>query len=393
MTRPRMPDWFNESVSKRIKDIGKEAVLSWLNLENRGDGFTTGQKKVEQDGKGMSYAYKGTEPITSLEQAIEFFEIDLDVWEVERYVCNSWDVSSNTEAGWTKTTNYQVKVWLRPNIAQGSFDYRLIQGVDYSKPQEHAQQHSTELVLVIGCVHRPFHHQSLWGALMRFIADHKKELTGLVINGDYLDLLTLSSHSKGQVVPDGLTLQKEYEDGYQGITDLAKAFGAEWKRISKHFLFGNHEDRYFRYVKQQENALLGKALLSPVEALRLLENGFEVITDYQDGYLDLSGIHVFHGYRFNTTPSKRTLEDVRFNSCIFNHTHRFGSYSDGVHSAHNIGWLGDKNNKAFKYKSRHQRDFWQNGFALVEYNEKSHCVHPVKLGNGFFALGDYYTLQ
>ena len=388
-----MPKWFDSAVANRIKLAGKDAVLEWLNLKQHPDGLKIGSHTVEKNGKGMSYAYKGDEPITSLEDAVRFFEIDLNKWSVERYVCNSWDVSSKEGSGFIKSTNYQVKVWLTPNLSNVKIDYKLIKGVDYSLPKTHVQQHDKELVLIIGCVHRPFHDKAIWGALMRFISDNRKDLTGVVINGDYLDLLTLSTHAKGLVLPDGLTLQKEYEDGYQGIADIAKAFGREWQRVSKHFLFGNHEDRYFRYLSHQENALLGRALLSPIEALRLEENGFNVISDYKDGYLDLAGIHVFHGHRFNTTPSKRTLEDVRYHSCIFNHTHRFGSYSDGVNSAHNIGWLGDKNNKVFKYKTRHQRDFWQNGFALVEYNEKSQSVHPIKVGNGFFALGKYYSLQ
>lgn len=390
MPRPRMPVWFTQEIASRIRRAGQEKVKNWLGLSGAAG---LNENTIEQNGKGMSYAYKGSRPITSLEEAIDFFEIDLDKWDVERYICNSWDVSSKQDGGFVKSTNYQVKVWLQPSKMQGPMNYKLIDGTDYNNPIAHEQQQENELFLVIGCVHRPFHDKALWAALMRYISDNKKNLSGIVINGDYLDLLTLSSHSKGQVVPDGLDLKKEYEDGYKGIQDIKTAFSKEWERISKYYLFGNHEDRYFRYMKQQENALLGKALLSPVAALRLDELGFQVISDYKDGYLDLAGIHIFHGHRFNSTPSKRTLEDVRFNSCIFNHTHRFGVYSDGANAAYNIGWLGDKHNKVFKYKSRHQRDFWQRGFCLVEYNKKSHCVHPIQVhGSGFFAGGQFYAV-
>lgn len=388
MPRPRMPQWFTKEIATAIRKKGQAALYNFL---DRGS-YTDESRAVEETKTGKTYTYKGNRPITSLEEAVEFFEVDLQKWEVERWVCNAWDVSKATDAGFEKTTNYQVKVWLKPNSANFQIDHRLIKGVDYSRPKLYVQQHEKELFLIVGCVHRPFHQQALWAALMRFISENKKALTGIIINGDYLDLMTLSTHAKGQVMPSGLTLQAEYESGYQGLLDIDLALGSEKDRVSKYYLFGNHEDRYFRFMAQQDNALLGKALLSPVEAMRMLELGYDVVADYKDGYVDIAGIHIFHGHRFNTTPSKRTLEDVRYNSCIFNHTHRFGSYSDGVNAAYNIGWLGDANSPAFRYKSRHQRDFWQNGFALVEYNAESHAVHPVKVQGGFFALGQYYAL-
>lgn len=70
-----------------------------------------GKKTVEQNGSDKSYEYKGEKSIQSLEEAIEFFEIDLSKWEVTRFVCNSWDVVSKD---FGKRTNYQVKVWLSP---------------------------------------------------------------------------------------------------------------------------------------------------------------------------------------------------------------------------------------------------------------------------------------
>lgn len=59
---------------------------------------------------------KTEKSITSLEEAIEFFEIDTDKWEIDRFIVNSWDVSMKDELnkGCTiKRTNYQVKVYLK----------------------------------------------------------------------------------------------------------------------------------------------------------------------------------------------------------------------------------------------------------------------------------------
>ena len=48
--------------------------------------------------------------IHSLDELIRFFEVDLSTWEVERFICNSWEVGSKNAEGAVKTTPlYQVK--------------------------------------------------------------------------------------------------------------------------------------------------------------------------------------------------------------------------------------------------------------------------------------------
>lgn len=49
-------------------------------------------------------SYKGSRSITSLDEAIEFFEVDTTKWQITSWTCNSWDAGDKT--------NYQVKVKL-----------------------------------------------------------------------------------------------------------------------------------------------------------------------------------------------------------------------------------------------------------------------------------------
>jgi hypothetical protein len=60
-------------------------------------------QSVSADGT-KELSYKGKTSITSLEEAVDFFEIDTDVWTVANWTCNSWDAGDST--------NYQVKVRL-----------------------------------------------------------------------------------------------------------------------------------------------------------------------------------------------------------------------------------------------------------------------------------------
>ena len=89
-----------------------------------------------------SYDYKKDEailtaktdrPLTSLEEALEFFEVDTEKWEAERYVINSWDVTNKYGQ---KYTNYQVKVWLKPKDQKlAAFVASVDQIIEARKPK------------------------------------------------------------------------------------------------------------------------------------------------------------------------------------------------------------------------------------------------------------------
>ena len=55
-------------------------------------------------------SYKGEKSITSLKEAIDFFDINTKKYNVKKYTVNSWDVAGRNG----KRTNYQVKVYLEP---------------------------------------------------------------------------------------------------------------------------------------------------------------------------------------------------------------------------------------------------------------------------------------
>jgi hypothetical protein len=54
--------------------------------------------------------------IKTLEELIEYCEVDTDVWEVERFVVNKWEVGAKTEVGIHVEPLFQVKAWLRKRV-------------------------------------------------------------------------------------------------------------------------------------------------------------------------------------------------------------------------------------------------------------------------------------
>lgn len=68
--------------------------------------------------------------IHTLEQLVEFFEIDLTVWEVERFIANKWEMGYTTSPKESKVSKseplYQVKAFLKRkrNIAEAQQEIR-----------------------------------------------------------------------------------------------------------------------------------------------------------------------------------------------------------------------------------------------------------------------------
>lgn len=63
---------------------------------------------TQADSNTTVYTYKGEQSIQSLEDALSFFKVDTSIWDVDKYICNSWDSQSNGN----KTVLYQVKLTL-----------------------------------------------------------------------------------------------------------------------------------------------------------------------------------------------------------------------------------------------------------------------------------------
>ena len=78
-----------------------------------------GGKITKEYSKDGGYIGTNSTEWKTLDEAITAAKVDLDTWEVERYVINSWDVTMKEDGGSVTKTNYQIKVWLK-RIVQDS---------------------------------------------------------------------------------------------------------------------------------------------------------------------------------------------------------------------------------------------------------------------------------
>lgn len=243
----------------------------------------------------------------------------------------------------------------------------------------------TEKWLVLSDIHVPFHNRVLLDKIVYLST--KIDFTGLILNGDFLDLYSIARFNDNSLQKlKNVTLGREYEQGRE-VLDLLDSMGIE----KKVFMYGNHEERFDRFIATRDNAKLVGALGTPEEELELEERGYELIKDYPDGYYKLGNdLEVIHGVYTNKYAAKKHLEEFK-TSIIFGHTHRMQSHYEDHYAAWNIGGLYNKESEGFKYMPRAQRKKWVNGFAIVDIDEEGrHYVEMVNcFRNNFKASGIY----
>jgi hypothetical protein len=95
----------------------------------RPDTATPSQERVEQSGDVCEVTKQTSERVRTLEDLIRVCEIDTTEWDVERFLCNKWEMAMapktvGSSKSWSRqstdpiiTPIYQVKAWLRRKVA------------------------------------------------------------------------------------------------------------------------------------------------------------------------------------------------------------------------------------------------------------------------------------
>jgi predicted phosphodiesterase len=236
-----------------------------------------------------------------------------------------------------------------------------------------------KLWFVLPDAHYPYQNEKLMQKVFKCISDN--DVTGVCISGDWLDLFTLGSYNADSLgLLRNITLTEEYAAGLKGIQDLEQALPAEATRA---FIFGNHEDRYFREMYKRDISKYGEELQNPADALHLKQYGYEVLTNWKDDFYTIGDLDVMHGIYCNIHTAKKHLE-MHGRSVMFGHTHRVQTHFTAHEAAFNIGCLADIPNAAFNYMPRMQKENWSNSFSAVRVIGGKSYVEMITVRNDKF---------
>ncbi len=241
--------------------------------------------------------------------------------------------------------------------------------------------------IVLGCLHFPFVNKDFFNSVLNLIKDCP-DLKGIVLAGDILDMSSISRHNKGLMPVLGYTLEREYRETNEFLDELDKAIGD--REIRKEYFSGNHEDWYYQWKKDVDNAKLGSAsTLSPYDAC-FKSRGYNFQKDWKNARINIGDLEIIHGIFTTVTSAQKHLNALKRNVLFF-HTHRFNTHIEGKLEAFNCGWGGDKNAPVFNYMSDFQKETWRNGMAVVNLTEEGLTnVTAIPYKNGLFFNNKLY---
>lgn len=238
-------------------------------------------------------------------------------------------------------------------------------GIDYTPTKE---RNTPGTYFVTGCTHAPWHNKQMYKSVFNYLAKENISLQGLILAGDFLDLNSLSSHDKGKKPIQGVTLDWEYREANKFLDEFDSL--KYNKGATKDFIGGNHEDRYLRLLRNNDESKYGTALKSPEEGLNLIKRGYNVYTDWKNDWISIGKhLEVGHGEFCSTHVSKKMIDTFR-KSVVFFHTHREQLYIEGNVGGFNMGSGADFDAPIFGYATRAMKNSWVNACCLVHLDSE-----------------------
>ena len=248
------------------------------------------------------------------------------------------------------------------------------------------QRNDTSLLYtVVSDVHVPYQDQHACDAVGELMRDIQPD--GLVINGDFWDLIEVSKHARGSVAElEGLRIKNSTKACNDQLDAWLSAAGPQCKH--NHFVDGNHESRLHRWMTTGDNAVwLDDDATDIGKRLKLEERNFVYHRGYPDAYCRLGRLIVTHGRWTNKYCAAKHM-DAYGHAIMVGHAHTpqmfYGSALNKQKAGYVNGHLADVESRAMKYAGK--PNAWCSGFALVQV-EPNKTFHVTQIN---FAAGTFY---
>ncbi len=228
--------------------------------------------------------------------------------------------------------------------------------------------------IVVNDLHYPFQDEKAIVKVLGLAAEMQPDY--FIVNGDLVDMHKISPFDN-----DPLRIANINEEFILARIFLEKVAKA-LPNAEKHFIFGNHEYRFDKYIWKNAKELAGLDGLSVAEQLRLKEYGFAVHYRRQkESYMDLGPFLVGHfsAVSQHSGYTAKKLLDYHGKSLIQGHVHRGGVHYRTINGK---VLMAVENfclcNLTPEYLINPN---WQHGFTLFRIGKNYYDIEPVPIKN------------
>ena len=190
----------------------------------------------------------------------------------------------------------------------------------------------------------------------------------IVLLGDYMDMMSVTGHPKDPDLEDKIINEMDYTN--LKLDELDYLF----PRAKKKYLFGNHEFRLERYIRDNAPALYRTLKLEKMLKLDTRKNWQHFDYDYKQA-IKVLGSYLYARHE-PFAPNAKLCALRAMSSLVYGHVHQIeeaqiasGTNKNLRHVAFCPGWLGKSDHKAFNYLKGNPN--WALGFALVYVDSKT----------------------
>ena len=353
---------------------------------------------------------KEKDRIKTLEQLLAVAKIDLDVWEVERWVANKWEVAGKFGTKGSESFElqdlWQVKAWLirkapvaiTPVVQPVTVQIKLL-------PKKKIKRGILKRAIVFGDLHMgftrslrtgiltPFHDRRALDILLQIIEHVKPDQ--IVCLGDLLDLADWSDKFARSPNMYWTTQPSILEcSWWLGQVRLTAPRDTRIGTIE-----GNHDERMPRNIIEHMKEGYGlrsvdEMQLPPINTIpRLLalhDLGITWHGDYPNGEVWIGeDIACEHGQntRAKSGQTAAAIVEEAQHTKIFGHIHRqelasktlWGRDGSRTVSAFSPGCMCHVDGRV---PGKKEKQNWKQGLGVIDFAEQGHTIYPVSINDG-----------
>lgn len=247
-------------------------------------------------------------------------------------------------------------------------------------PKSYAQKRKVvdvkgNAILFLSDIHFPYQDNEALNVALQYGIEHKADT--IYLNGDIMDCYQLSSFEKD---PRKRGFAKELADVRAFIAILRR----EFPQANIYYKEGNHEERYWRYMRIKAPELIGVEAFTLPELLHLNLHNVHYINGRSKA--TIGKLSVFHGHEFGHSTFSpvnvaRGLYMRAKANAICGHSHQTSEHTerdvnDKMVTTWSVGCLSELSPDYAPYNK------WNHGFAFITRNGADFTVHNKRIHQG-----------